>query len=623
MNPRADIHDPVTTCTGLLGPKTSGRQSVTEGQRRGDRCALVGIIVGWGLSGCSLDAEPPEDDSVDRAATVLLGVEACPEGSNVIEGTPGDDILDGTNGPDCILGHGGNDILRGGNESDVLLGGEGDDQLEGGNGDDRLEGEGGNDVLSGDGGADLLGGGDGNDVISGGNGDDTVDGGAGHDVVVGDRGDDEIDGGSGDDVIDDGPGNDAVDGGAGNDACDGQSCELGIPDLVPVCEADDDCTPGTSCALPAGVCVACIADDECDDDNPCTDASCQPLLGCSNLILPDGESCPDDTVCNGDETCIGGSCTPATPLSCNDGQFCNGTEWCHPTTACHPGTPPSTSDGVACTDDSCNEGTNKIIHTVNDAHCEAGFICEPDGCTPWCTQIEVAPGTIRCVQAPGDGSVGLHLSPGDMTPWEQEWRQSDEPVDNYCGPTAGKNVLFWYDEHPSYEDLALDMHTNEWEEGAALFGLSVIACGGDFIICAPILYFILSDTLIDAGSLPADVASTLWDRRPAGYDLCTSSGDDDIEPIRDALEHGSPVVYLESRSSGNLHWAVVTGLYYNDGDDDLRVRIANSGDRSWSDFVTDWSLAQVGDDVVKNILTNLGLVPYIRFYYTAPGQPCL
>jgi len=582
--------------------------------------AVCGLALVWGASGCAFDSDAPNRE-VSRTTGALLGVGDCPAGSNIIEGTAGDDVIDGTNGPDCILGYGGDDTLRGGNGDDVLIGGDGSDRLEGGNGADLIEGETGDDVISGGNGDDVLHGGAGNDVIAGELGADTIDGGAGNDVITGGKGDDVLDGGDGDDVIVDGPGDDSVDGGAGTDACDGDGCELDAPDLGDGCASDDDCAAGTRCALPAGICVACLADSECDDGNDCTTESCQPALGCTNPLLPNGTPCPDDTLCNGDETCVAGTCTAGTPLMCDDGQFCNGAEWCDPVAACQPGTPPSIDDGVDCTDDSCDEGADTIVHTTNDGHCDIGFICEPDGCTPWCNQIEVTPGVVRCVQVPGDGTVSLHLSPGDMTPWEQEWVQGDEPDVNYCGPTAGRNLLYWYGTDVSYATFAAEMRTNEWEEGIGLFALAVAACGGDFLICGPIVYTVLSDSLIKAGSLPSDVAASLNSHRPAGYGFCASSGNNAIGPIRDALEHGSPVVYLESRGSNNLHWAVVTGLYDDGGG--LQVRIANSGDRSWSDFVHEWSLEPVGNGLVRGVLSGLGLVPYVRYYYTAPGQSCL
>lgn len=69
----------------------------------------------------------------------------CPDGDNVMTGTPSDDVLEGTSANDVIDGRGGNDSLLGGAGTDRLFGGTerdvlyaetGDDYLGGGLGDD-------------------------------------------------------------------------------------------------------------------------------------------------------------------------------------------------------------------------------------------------------------------------------------------------------------------------------------------------------------------------------------------------------------------------------------------------------------------------------------------------------
>jgi hypothetical protein len=69
----------------------------------------------------------------------------------------------------------------------------------------------------------------------------------------------------------------------------------------------------------------------------------------------------------GEETCTFDS-------DCNDGLFCNGTETCVDGT-CQAGTPPNCDDGVGCTDDSCDEGTDTCTYTPNDASCDDGLYC--------------------------------------------------------------------------------------------------------------------------------------------------------------------------------------------------------------------------------------------------------
>ncbi len=296
----------------------------------------------------------------------LSAATTCPPGSNVIMGTPGADVLVGTAGKDCILGDAGNDTLDGRDGDDTLIGGDGDDVLAGGNGIDTLDGEDGNDQLDGGSGDDTLYGGAGNDLLRGGSGADRLEGGPGNDVFSGGNGADVLRGDDGDDAIDSGPGTDDVSGGAGQDTCQGGACEAGEPVLT-TCDTDPQCAGGTHCL--GHVCLACLGNAECADVNLCTSDVCTPLIGCGNQVLPDGTSCPDGDVCNGDEACRHGTCSSGTPLVCDDGQFCNGPEACKFGRGCVTGPMPEFDDGDACTVDTCDEASDSIAHTRDDATC--------------------------------------------------------------------------------------------------------------------------------------------------------------------------------------------------------------------------------------------------------------
>src|SRR5947208_7719289 len=71
----------------------------------------------------------------------------------------------------------------------------------------------------------------------------------------------------------------------------------------------------------------------CDDGNPCTLDTCTPATGCQHTLRADGAPCPDGNFCNGTETCQAGTCTPGTPLVCDDGNACTG-DSCDPATGC-------------------------------------------------------------------------------------------------------------------------------------------------------------------------------------------------------------------------------------------------------------------------------------------------
>jgi hypothetical protein len=77
------------------------------------------------------------------------------------------------------------------------------------------------------------------------------------------------------------------------------------------------------------VAAPCVDVSECDDGNPCTDESCWGSL-CKYTPKP-GSSCSDGNVCNGDETCDGtGVCQPGTSLPLDDDNPCTD-DSCDPT----------------------------------------------------------------------------------------------------------------------------------------------------------------------------------------------------------------------------------------------------------------------------------------------------
>jgi hypothetical protein len=90
--------------------------------------------------------------------------------------------------------------------------------------------------------------------------------------------------------------------------CNGrETCQAGV------------CTPGTPL--------------ECDDGNPCTTDACHPAVGCQRVAVASGTGCGDGTVCNGSERCQLGVCTAGPALECDDGNPCT-TDSCDPVAGC-------------------------------------------------------------------------------------------------------------------------------------------------------------------------------------------------------------------------------------------------------------------------------------------------
>ena len=160
------------------------------------------------------------------------------------------------------------------------------------------------------------------------------------------------------------------------------------------CEDEDVCTIGDHCHL--GQCISSGALG-CEDGNPCTDDSCNPLVGCA--FLPNEQPCDDGNECSKADVCSAGVCSPGVPeecddedpctddycdfatgcfytfneAPCDDGDFCTANETCL-TGQCQGGVAVVCADNDVCTDDSCAPAVG-CIFTNNTAPCDDGMAC--------------------------------------------------------------------------------------------------------------------------------------------------------------------------------------------------------------------------------------------------------
>jgi hypothetical protein len=144
------------------------------------------------------------------------------------------------------------------------------------------------------------------------------------------------------------------------------------------CNSNPQCNDGNACTTDtcnAGTCQHADVSAACNDGAFCNGVeTCSPASGCQAGTPPvtnDGIACTTDA-CNEATDTI--THTPNN-AACSDGAFCNGAETCSATLGCQAGTPPATSDGIACTTDACNEATDTITHTPNNAACSDGAFC--------------------------------------------------------------------------------------------------------------------------------------------------------------------------------------------------------------------------------------------------------
>ena len=183
------------------------------------------------------------------------------------------------------------------------------------------------------------------------------------------------------------------------DLCNGtEVCDwaLGcVPGTPLVCDDGNPCDGKETCD-PAEGCQAGVAPD-CNDNNPCTTDKCDVQSGCVNE--PNSLPCDDGNDCTQFETCSGGLCVGGFPLNCNDNNPCTD-DTCDPDSGCHNdnnlagcndnnvcttgdycqeggcvgGPALDCSDNNPCTDDSCT--TDKgCQYAPNDDSCDDGNKC--------------------------------------------------------------------------------------------------------------------------------------------------------------------------------------------------------------------------------------------------------
>ena len=116
---------------------------------------------------------------------------------------------------------------------------------------------------------------------------------------------------------------------------------------------DLPCTDGNVCTT-GDICNggACVTNGflDCEDDNPCTQDSCDPDAGCVNL--PTAGSCTDNDVCTEDDSCLNGQCIPGPAVNCDDGNICTD-DSCEPQTGCAYSIQDGDQDGIANVCDNC------------------------------------------------------------------------------------------------------------------------------------------------------------------------------------------------------------------------------------------------------------------------------
>lgn len=209
-----------------------------------------------------------------------------------------------------------------------------------------------------------------------------------------------------------------VDCSAWNDQCNDGFCDEAGDSCVSQPKADgtlcDDglyCNVGESCQ--SGTCTGGEARD-CDDFDTCTTDSCNEAIdSCEHSPATDGTPCDDGLYCTVSDMCTGGACggeardcsdavactidscdegsdacvnTPDDSY-CDNGLYCDGAETCDALLGCQTGVPVVCNDSNECTTDDCNEDVDSCEYTpvADDTACSGGICCSGSCVSPTCS----------------------------------------------------------------------------------------------------------------------------------------------------------------------------------------------------------------------------------------------
>ncbi|MFH1434581.1 MAG: hypothetical protein ABIJ56_02575 [Pseudomonadota bacterium] len=169
------------------------------------------------------------------------------------------------------------------------------------------------------------------------------------------------------DVIDDRPadGDDAVEGDVPTDqVTDGDSV---APDTVDDTMEDGDVEEEEACEQ------TCEENEDCDDDNVCTEDWCAPITGCCQSFTEglNYTNCGDETFCNGLDYCLDGDCVREE--ACSSLPECGpcATEYCNEGLGICECTPKS--EGESCDDGYWCTGQDNVCDA--DGNCMYAWPC--------------------------------------------------------------------------------------------------------------------------------------------------------------------------------------------------------------------------------------------------------
>jgi hypothetical protein len=236
--------------------------------------------------------------------------------------------------------------------------------------------------------------------------------------------------------------NNCVDGVCCSSSCSGICRSCALSGYLGTCRDlsdNESCNDGNVCNGPgtcqSGECVS-LNPLDCDDQNPCTTDSCNPSSGCQHVKKSDGSSCSDGDICNGVEKCQSGNCQSSSAISCDDQNPCT-TDSCDPVEGCQR---TIVDDNTSCSNGNICDGQETCVAgncvSETSVECDDHNPCTNQECDPLhgCQYTAVTDGTNCGGGVCGEGScqAGECMSVG-----HQNCRDDNPCTHSWCDPQNG------------------------------------------------------------------------------------------------------------------------------------------------------------------------------------------
>ncbi len=248
------------------------------------------------------------------------------------------------------------------------------------------------------------------------------------------------------------------------------------------CDDGDVCTVGDTCM--DGQCIS-GSEQNCSDNNPCTDDICHPEVGCKTVFntaeCNDGNACTEGdicafgtcqtgpliTLCNDGNPCTMESCdissgecvyAPDNSGVCTDGNPCTVGDFCEAGSCISGGGTVDCDDGNLCTDDLCGpNGTcifnNNLLVCSDDDPCTKGDRCLDGVCTPGTTLLNCFDGNPCTDDACVPGSGCEHINNNLLCNDGNACTTGDQCQNGLCIP--GNNLAACNDSNPCTNDACI------------------------------------------------------------------------------------------------------------------------------------------------------------------------